>query len=217
LGRLIAIGDIHGHVEALRGIIRQIDPGVDDKLVFLGDYINRGPDSRVVVDELIELERQHHVVLIMGNHEEMLLEARHKPWILDRFMSGFEDRFFESYQCEPDLDLIPDEHWSFFERLRSIHVEPEFFFTHANYAPNMDLEDQSSMWLRWRGIDDFPPTRHHSGRTCIVGHVPQPNGKILDLEHCIGIDTGCGLGGVLTAIDVNNRELYQVDEQGKEV
>jgi serine/threonine protein phosphatase 1 len=213
----MAIGDIHGHRSALQGLIRKLDLRAEDKLVFLGDYINRGPDSRGVVDELLELQRQYDVVLVMGNHEQALIEARHDPSMLGRFLATCESHFFDSYECMPDLDVIPAEHWEFFDQLQDIHVEQDLFFTHANYAPNMALDSQPSNWLRWCGIDDHRPSRHYSGKTGIVGHTPQMNKAILDLGHCIGIDTGCGMGGVLTALDVNSREIYQVDEQGNDV
>lgn len=78
-GRLIAIGDIHGHAAALESNLDAIIPGPDDTIVTLGDYINRGPDSRRVLDLLIELNHRCNLIPILGNHEEMMLDSRVDP------------------------------------------------------------------------------------------------------------------------------------------
>jgi serine/threonine protein phosphatase 1 len=77
--RTIAIGDIHGHIKALVGLIDLINPQPEDKLVFLGNYINRGPDSKGVLQFIIDRIQRCNIVCIMGNHEEMMINADSDP------------------------------------------------------------------------------------------------------------------------------------------
>jgi len=114
-GRTIAIGDVHGCSAALDALIAAIRPRPDDTIVALGDYINRGPDTRGVLDRLIDLGRRCHLVPILGNHDQMLLEARSglhpTTWL---GMGGLAT--LDSYGPGRDLDLIPDEHFEFLIR-----------------------------------------------------------------------------------------------------
>ena len=86
-GRTIAIGDIHGCSAALRALIAAIEPTADDTLVPLGDYVDRGPDSRGVIDAVLELEKRCRVVPLLGNHELMLLDALHESAV-DRALAA---------------------------------------------------------------------------------------------------------------------------------
>jgi hypothetical protein len=112
--RTIAIGDIHGCSAALDALLDTIRPRPKDTIVTLGDYINRGPDSRGVLDRLIELSHQCRLIPLLGNHDQMLLEARSgrhpTTWI---GMGGLAT--LDPYGPGRDLDLIPDEHFEFLE------------------------------------------------------------------------------------------------------
>ena len=85
--RTIAIGDIHGHSRALASLLAQVEPRPEDTIVFLGDYVSRGPDSRGVLQAVMDLRRHCQVVALRGNHEEMLLDARSAPESLATYVA----------------------------------------------------------------------------------------------------------------------------------
>ncbi len=213
--RIIAVGDIHGHAAALAALIRliQLQPG--DTLVTLGDYVDRGPDSKGVLDQLIELENQCHLVPLMGNHEEMMLGAKEGRDNFKFWMRFGGDAALDSYGPGRTMSLVPWGHWAFLKTLRHYHETNGHFFVHANYFPNRPLQEQDTQTLFWRPLENNDlPGRHYSGKTAVLGHTPQMNGKILDVDHLVCIDTGCGHGGLLTALDVASGGIWQVDETG---
>ena len=213
--RTIAVGDIHGHCQALDAVLAIIDPQTEDTLVFLGDYVDRGPDSRGVLETVIGLGSRCHVVALMGNHEEMMLGARQGGKSDLRFWLQFGgQQTLDSYGQNVDVKQIPWEHIRFLESLPLYFETDTHFFVHANYAPKLPLDRQSSADLLWRPLDEIP-SPHFSGKTAIVGHTPQPNGQILDLDYLKCVETGCGFGGLLTALDVTSGQIWQVAENGK--
>ena len=121
----------------------------------------------------------------------------------------------DSYGSGRNLSLIPREHWAFLESLPLYYEADGHFFVHANYAPNQHFHDQVSHTLLWRDLSDLPGP-HFSRKVAVVGHTPQKGGEILDLDHLVCIDTGCGHGGLLTALDVVSGRIWQVDEDGQE-
>ena len=114
-GRFHIVGDIHGCSLALKALVDAIDPGPDDLLVPLGDYIDRGPDSRGVLDLLIDLGRRCRLVPLLGNHEELLLDVRagRQPLYLMLAVGGIAT--LDSYGPGRNLALIPGEHIAFLE------------------------------------------------------------------------------------------------------
>jgi serine/threonine protein phosphatase 1 len=215
--RIIAIGDIHGHAEALAALIRRINLQSSDTLVLLGDYVDRGPDSRGVLDQLLDLEGRYRLIPLMGNHEEMMLGAREGRDNFRFWMQFGGDAALESYGRDRNLRNIPREHWEFLKRLRLYFETANHFFVHANYYPNRPFDEQDSQTLLWRPLENNDlPGRHYSGKIAILGHTPQRTGEILDLGHIKCIDTGCGHGGLLTALDVTAGTVWQVNEQGIE-
>ena len=117
---------------------------------------------------------------------------------------------------KPLREFLREEHWEFLKRLPLYYETDGHFFAHANYAPNQPWSQQSSQVLLWLDLADLPG-RHYSGKTAIVGHTPQKDGKVLDLGYLKCIDTGCGHGGLLTALDVDSGRIWQVTEDGREV
>jgi len=212
--RLIAIGDIHGCSTALRSLLLAIDPRPGDTIVTLGDYVDRGPDSRGIVDQLIALRERTRLIPILGNHEEMMMqvirgEQPYQAWL--RF-GGLET--LESYGFSGDMKFLPPDHEAFFQSLVDFYVEDEFFFTHASYNPTLPFEEQPSDLLRWHSLRDGVPAPHVSGKQVIVGHTANQSGEVLDAGHIICIDTFCYGGGYLTALDVRNRAIWQVTKEG---
>jgi serine/threonine protein phosphatase 1 len=211
-GRLIAIGDIHGHSLALKRIVEVIQPTEQDTVVTLGDYVNRGPDSRGVIDILIELQQRCHLVPILGNHEEMMLDGRSDIHAENRWRHDGGDATLASYGDDLSIANIPEAHWEFLEACRPSYETDDFIFVHANYAWYSEIDRQSSADLRWISIEESEPKAHMSGKTVILGHSPGP---VRDLGFCRCIDTGCGFGGMLTAMDVLRKTFWQVREEGE--
>jgi serine/threonine protein phosphatase 1 len=212
--RTIAIGDIHGCSAALDALLEAIRPRLEDTIVTLGDYINRGPDSRGVLERLIDLTRRCRLVPLLGNHDQMLLDVRpgKRPiyWLLD--MGGTAT--LDSYGPSRDLYLIPDKHFEFLEGCRDFHETDTHIFVHANYFPDIPMVEQEVGMLRWESLRATTPGPHESRKTVIVGHTSQKNGVILDLGHLKCIDTYCYGGGWLTALDVNTEEIWQAGREG---
>ncbi|MDZ4851786.1 MAG: metallophosphoesterase [Pirellulaceae bacterium] len=213
-GRVIAIGDIHGCSVALRSLVDLIAPQSDDTIVTLGDYVDRGPDSRGVIDFLIELPKQCRVVSLYGNHEEMMFEVvvDEKP-PYDWLRHGGVDTL-DSYGFVGDLRVIPETHREFLSGLADYFQTETHFFVHANYDPNRDLEEQPPELLRWIKLTDVMPTPHRNGLRAIVGHTHHRMGEILDLPHLVCLDTYCYGGFWLTAMDVESGQIWQVDSNG---
>ena len=214
-GRLIAIGDIHGCRKALDAIVEAIDPVPDDLIVALGDFVDRGPDSRGVIDSLLALGGKTRFVGIMGNHEEMMLDvlfhgASHHTWL--RY--GGVDTL-ESYGFDGDLNFLPDDHVEFLQSLGDYFETEEYFFTHAAYDPMAELENQTPEMLRWYSLGNGMPPAHLSGRTAIVGHTANRDGEVLDAGHLICLDTYCYGGGWLTAMDVKSKQIWQANRDGQ--
>ncbi|PQO30756.1 serine/threonine protein phosphatase [Blastopirellula marina] len=209
--RLIAIGDIHGHAAALLSLLELIQPTTEDTIVTLGDYVNRGPKSGQVLEILSSLDQAYRHIAILGNHDDMMLESRNDPHAEGRWMYQGGDFTLESYALQAAITDVPDHHWDFLAACLPIFETDQFIFTHANYCWYSQLSEQPSRLLRWTAIEEEPPQAHVSGKTFIVGHSP---GEIRDLGFCRCLDTGCGLGGVLTAMDVTSRQIWQVTEAG---
>ena len=138
-GRLIAIGDIHGYAASLAALIEAIDPQPIDTLVPLGDYIDRGLNSRDVLERLIALQDRCQLVPILGNHDEVMLEVRAgAEEALDEWLSFGGVSTLASYGCDHPRGL-PAEHIRFLEGCRSWWETSHHFFVHASYLPDLPL------------------------------------------------------------------------------
>jgi serine/threonine protein phosphatase 1 len=211
--RTIAIGDIHGCSAALDALLKTIRPRPEDRIVTLGDYINRGPDSRGVIERLIELKDRCRLVPLLGNHDQKLLEARSglhpTTWL---GMGGIAT--LDSYGPGRDIRLIPEPHFQFLEGCLDYFETDTHIFVHANYFPDIPMDEQHVGMLRWESLRGMTPGPHDSGKTVIAGHTSQKNGEILDLGHVKIIDTYCCGGGWLTALDVQTDQVWQADREG---
>lgn len=212
--RTIAIGDIHGHARALAGLLRAIEPMPEDTIVTLGDYIDRGPDSRGAIEILLELERHCTLVPLLGNHEEMLLD------ILDgldddefwRTVAG-GDATLLSYGCKKAQKIDP-RHLEFIRGCVLWYETEHHFFVHASYDESLPLADQPREVLVWERLRDHQPPRHRSGKMAVMGHTAQKDGCALRLPHLVCIDTYLYGGGCLTAYDVDADRYWRVNEAG---
>jgi serine/threonine protein phosphatase 1 len=221
-GRIIAIGDIHGCSEALAALIEVIAPAPDDTLVFLGDYIDRGPDSRGVLEQVIALEDRCILVPLLGNHEEMLLTSLDGRCNLSYWLNFGGTAVLTSYGHAGTADvrpadlwkLIPRKHIEFIVKCRNYFEAVNHFFVHAYYEPRLPFDQQNWNALRWVSLPPQPEP-HYSGKTAIVGHTPQRSGAILDLGFIKCIDTNCCRGGWLSALEVHTGQVWQVDQKGQ--
>ncbi len=214
-GRTIAIGDIHGCATALRTLIATIEPTSEDTIVTLGDYVDRGPDSRAVIDQLLVLGQQCSLVALQGNHEEMMLEVIRDKQPPFRWLQYGGVETLDSYGFAGDLSVIPQSHADFFGAMKDYFETPDHIFLHANYNPDLPLEKQSKHALRWQKLTEYTPGPHVSGRRVVVGHTHDRGGEIFDVGYLICIDTFCYGGGWLTALDVHSGKLWQVDAEGR--
>ena len=187
--RLIAIGDVHGCVHALDALLTAIAPTEADRLVFLGDLIDQGRDSAAVLDRLIELQQQCRVVLIQGNHEEMLFAARDGEKALRYWEECGGVSTLNSYRFGASLGEIPTSHWSLLASCQPYYEAEDWILTHANYAPDLPMDRQDSYQLRWGLFEPEEMRPHESGKTVVVGHTEQKNSEILELGVAGGIYT----------------------------
>jgi len=213
-GRLIAIGDVHGCVHALDTLLAEIKPRPADTLVFLGDLVDQGHDSREVLDRLLALQTQCHVNLIEGNHEEMMLAARESVPALRYWENCGGVMTLNSYRYGGHLRDVPESHWNLLAQGRPFYETEGVIFTHANYLPEVPMSQQPEHQLRWALLEPSEARPHCSGKPVFVGHTEQPTSEVLDLGFVICLDTACWRHGWLTAMDVNTREIWQASRFG---
>jgi serine/threonine protein phosphatase 1 len=215
--RHLAIGDIHGCIRALTSLVEFVGLRPDDTIVTLGDYVDRGPDSRAVVDFVINLGKTHHLVPLRGNHEIMMLDSREKKSWLHAWMQYGGDATLLSYASSADIAGsfadVPESHMDFLENQLVAYYECEtHFFVHANADANKPLEDQTDPTLYWRKYGN--PEAHCSGKIMVCGHTAQQSGKPCSNEHSICIDTWAHGGGWLSCLDVESGTIWQANESG---
>lgn len=205
------IGDVHGCSKALDALAEELSPGRDDLLIFLGDFIDRGPDSRGVIDRVIELSRRTRVVSLRGNHEIMLMGVVFGGLDPGWWKQSGGQSTLASYGGS--LNRIPDSHLDFFRGLRSHHETDDEIFVHAGYVPDVAIEQTDDANRYWNHQTVWPGP-HISGKRVYLGHTPQPSGEVLDLGHLACIDTYCFGGGWLTAMDLDSHQVVQASRHG---
>lgn len=210
--RHFAIGDIHGCITALTALVDFVDLRSDDTIVTLGDYVDRGPNSRAVVDFIINLGEMHKLVALRGNHEIMMLDAREKDSWLRPWLSYGGEETLQSYGGS--FDGVPVSHIDFLENNLQPYYESEtHIFVHANLAPDVALADQSDAALFWQKYKD--PAPHCSGKTMVCGHTAQQSGMPLSNGNSVCIDTWAHGDGWLTCLDVGSGAVWQANEAGE--
>jgi serine/threonine protein phosphatase 1 len=217
--RTLAIGDIHGCSQALRALLDAVKPGPDDVIVTLGDYVDRGPDSYGVVDQLLALHQTGRLVALRGNHEEMLLRARESPDLLGSWLDCGGKQALRSYSPLGDdgkIADVPDEHWHFLEHVCiDWHQTRTHIFVHANAYPDLSMDEQPDYMLRWESISRDMSSPHCSGKVLICGHTHQRSGLPLNLGHAVCIDTWAYGKGWLTCLDATTGRIWQANQEGR--
>lgn len=206
-----AVGDVHGRLDLLRMAVDAISDHVGERsfrIVFLGDYVDRGPDSRGVVEYLIDLQRRWPVVCLKGNHEELMLQAITMPGgrRLERWLEYGGDETLKSYGLSRDADLTafaPAEHLRWMAGLPRSTGDGHRIYVHAGLTPGTPAHRQKEdtcLWIRERFLlgrpGDFEAHVVH-GHTPIWEGKPDPAEPEL-LEHRTNLDTGAFATGVLT-------------------
>lgn len=178
----------------------------NDKLIFLGDYIDRGPDSKAVVERLISLGQTYDCVFLRGNHEWMMLNYILSGRDFELWMMNGAHATIRSYT---DVKKIPLEHLEFLKSTIYYHVEGEYLFVHAGVRPYVPLEKQDNFDLVWIREEFIYSENPLAGYKVIFGHTPFRD--VFVSNDKIGIDTGCVYGGRLTAFRVDDGKIFQVD------
>ena len=215
--RTIAIGDIHGCSAALDALLDAISLSPSDTLVTVGDYVDRGPDSKGVIDRLIALREKVNLVTLMGNHEEMMLdvlERRQEPY---GWLNHGGVQTMESYGFAGDLKCVPESHMEFLRQLVPFYENETHFVVHANYEPSLALADQPTEYLRWIKLTERMPAPHINGKVAVVGHTHERQGNVVRTPHLICIDTYCYGGKWLTALDLDSGEVWQATKEGQRI
>lgn len=215
--RTIVVGDIHGCCQELKQLISELikckkyNPK-KDRLIFLGDYIDRGDDPRGVIRYIRQLqEKYNNVIALMGNHEDMMIN----------YVNGDKDSYWEyngyektlkSYAGYPD-DFKDDYKWV---KTLPLYFEDEHhIYVHAGIDPKIPMEKQNRNTLLWVR-DRFIYSYSNFSKPVIFGHTPELAGVYSTLAGNIGIDTGCVFGGKLTAMiiesDGTESGYYAVDK-----
>jgi serine/threonine protein phosphatase 1 len=210
------IGDIHGCSDLLETLLMQIKPLAEtDTVIFIGDYIDRGPDSKGVIDKILELKREHgRVITLMGNHEFMLLGALNGQKRME-FLAMGGGKTLESYGLAPDAiddlaKVLPPNHRAFLQDLLPYWEDEKHIYVHAGLQPGVHLTQQSWDWLFW-AREEFINTSHNYGKMVIYGHTPYKKPRV-DANKT-GIDTGAVYNNVLTCLVLPENIFISVDRK----
>ncbi len=224
------IGDVHGCVDELSSLVAGLPLEKDDTLVFLGDYIDRGPDSKGVIDYLTDLKRrgEQNTVFLRGNHEDMMLSfmglsGHHGDvFLLNGGMATLASYGVEGPARSPTaadgqrlLAALPPEHVEFLMRLEPWRFISGFLCVHAGINPRRAWDEQSDEELLWIRRE-FIMNPHELPHTVLFGHTPMQD-AFFDLPYKIGLDTGLVYGNALSCLEINGRALYQIRRGSRSV
>lgn len=220
--KTIVISDIHGCYEELKDLLFFLEEEGEynkdtDKLIFLGDYVDRGKDSRLVVKFVRELQENNpNVIALMGNHEDMMIDHYRGFDSWWRFNGG--DKTIKSY-AGFNNQLRSDIKWM--ENLPLYYEDENFIYVHAGVDVNKPLEQQDRQTLLWiREPFIWAEKKYH--KQVIFGHTPTVtlNGgskPIYTITNNVGIDTGCVFGGALTALIIDDGEIKSLFQVSSEI
>lgn len=225
--RTFVVGDLHGCHQELGSLFEFLtkDEGLtsNDLLVFIGDYVDRGPHSKETIDLLIEIKKEYPAtILLRGNHEDMLLGFIGLGGSLgEYYLANGGEPTLKSYGVtgtkdpEKFLAAIPEDHLALYQGLARYVVTDDHVIVHAGLNPHRGLMAQIDDDIYWiRG--DFIGHPHNFEKTVIFGHTPYRQ-VFFDFPYKIGIDTGAVFGNKLTCLELSTSTVYQVTSGAKEV
>ena len=213
MSKTYVFGDIHGCREPLLELLDKVNPDpYDDTLVFLGDYIDRGPDSKGVIDHLLHLSATFKkVITLKGNHEEVFLNYLNGKDI-NFFLGIGGEQTLQSYGIDffspPSKHNFPQDHLDFLLNLLPYWEDDNNIYVHAGLQPGVHLSQQSTRWLLWADGSQFFKQDHNFGKRVILGHTVQ--GKPLITQNSIAIDCGAVYGGALTCLILPDEDFVEV-------
>lgn len=208
MNRLIAIGDIHGRLSKLTGLINKINPTMDDRIIFIGDYIDRGPESFQVVEYIIEFVNKFpNTITLRGNHEDFIIslfKGNMSQYLRNIWLEDNGGKLtLKSYKKAGHFLKV---HQDFFMSLPLFYVTENYFFCHAGVRPGVSLDKQKmSDLLEIR--EPFLSFKENFEKIIVHGHSIVKNLEIL--HNRINIDTGAGKHGPLSAIELLSLRIWQ--------
>jgi serine/threonine protein phosphatase 1 len=210
--RTYAIGVIHGALAKLEAVLARCEAdarGAPMSFVFVGDYIDRGPDTRGVIERLMALREKTSVVTLMGNHEALLLEAIDDSLAVDNWvlMQGGRETL-ASYGVGSPREL-PRKHVEWLRALRLSYDDGRRMFVHAGVNPEKPLDAQDDADLLWIREPFLSDARDY-GRLIVHGHTPQRSGKPDLRANRVNLDTAAGFGGPVTAAVFTDDETMPI-------
>ena len=202
MSRTYAVGDIHGSLGKLRSLVARCERDADGRpllFVFLGDYIDRGPDSRGVVEYLIELQARMpgRVIALKGNHESLAMAALDSSMSAVHWLMEGGVMTLRSYRVSR-ADELPANHLAWLRSLRLSYDDGQRLFVHAGVNPEKSLaaqDDSDLLWIR----EPFLSDARDYGRLIVHGHTPTSTGMPDLRANRLNIDTGAVYGRGLTA------------------
>ncbi len=213
--RWFVIGDIHGCIAEVDRLLEHIAPTALDTIIFLGDYVDRGPDAKGVIERLVRLASEGpHCVFLKGNHEDMFLSYLGLPGNYGNvFVANGGGPTLRSYGMDEKagaaaLPLLPPSHRLFLESLQITHEIGPFVCVHAGFLPQRALDDQREedmLWVR----DEWVRARHSYDRTVLFGHTPRRD-VYRHMPYKIGLDTGCVYWNKLSCLELVSGSLLQI-------
>ena len=204
-GRLLAVGDIHGCLDQLKALMMKVAPTREDQVVFLGDYVDRGPASCSVIDYLIAFGKSlPATIFLRGNHDQMFADYLNGREPTAFFMNGGL-KTLNSYQSSGQWP-IPASHRTFLGALLNSYETEDYIFVHAGLRPGIPLAEQDVSDLLWIRRE-FVTSGYDWGKTVVYGHTPVE--EPLLTEARMGLDTGCVYGRKLTCCHVRSWQTWQ--------
>ncbi len=216
--KILTIGDIHGCINQFKALLDKTGVTKKDKLILLGDYIDRGPDSKGVLDMILELiNTGYQVTPLLGNHEKMMLDAEKSEEAMAIWIRNGGGETLYSFNCKSILE-IPPVYLNLLKKMPFYHGHEDFLFVHAGFNERSEtpfLDKDSLLWIR----KEEYTSSHFKNKTIVHGHTPSPltylKKQLEQKPNVINLDTGCvyknryGLGN-LSALCLNNMELFWI-------
>jgi serine/threonine protein phosphatase 1 len=214
MSSIFVIGDIHGTASKLERLMEKLSISEEDTLVFIGDYIDRGPDSKRVINTILEIRDViDHVICLRGNHEQMFLDYYYENkgkalFIANGGLSTLMSYGFESAGGKDAIN-IPGSHMNFLTTLKPYYETDGYIFVHAGLRPGISLAEQDIKDLLLMRYE-FINSEYDFGKTVVFGHTPLSYDRPFMKKNKICVDTGAVFGGKLTCVELPSMNIYQV-------